>query len=252
MLMDKRKAALVTGCNGGIGQALCREFSAAGYLVIGTDLHQKMEIDCDLYLSCDLLELATDSISQTWFQNALCGFIDEQSTDLKVVINNAALQITNPLSSLSICEFLASQQINVVAPFALAKLFEELLRKGRGSIVNIGSIHSKLTKPRFCAYSTSKAALSGLTRALALEFSGEVNVNSILPGATRTDMLLAGFREQPEKYQELASFYPVGRIAEPEEIAHLALFLCSDNARFITGADIPIDGGIGGRLHDPD
>jgi NAD(P)-dependent dehydrogenase (short-subunit alcohol dehydrogenase family) len=139
----------------------------------------------------------------------------------------------------------------VVAPFVLAKLFEELLRKARGSIINIGSIHSKLTKSRFCAYSTSKAALSGLTRALALEFSGEVNVNVILPGATRTAMLLAGFSEQPEKYQELESFQPVGRIAEPEEIAHLALFLCSDNARCITGADFPIDGGIGGCLHDP-
>jgi NAD(P)-dependent dehydrogenase (short-subunit alcohol dehydrogenase family) len=249
--MAKRVAALITGCNGGIGQALCREFSAAGYLVIGTDLHQKKEADCDLYLSCDLLELATDSVSQTWFQNAICGFLDKQSTELKVVINNAALQITKPLSALSTCEFLASQQINVVAPFVLAKLFEELLRKARGSIVNIGSIHSKLTKPRFCAYSTSKAALSGLTRALALEFSGQVNVNVILPGATRTAMLLAGFREQPEKYQELESFQPAGRIAEPEEIAHLALFLCSPNARFITGSDFPIDGGIGGCLHDP-
>ena len=249
--MAKRVAALITGCNGGIGQALCREFRAAGYLVIGTDLHQEAVAANDLYLSCDLLELATDSVFQTWFQKAICGFIDEHSTELKVVINNAALQVTKPLSALSIGEFLASQQINVVAPFALAKLFEELLRKERGSIVNIGSIHSKLTKSRFCAYSTSKAALSGLTRSLALEFSGEVNVNCILPGATRTTMLLAGFREQAEKYQELESFQPVGRIAEPEEIAHLALFLCSPKARFITGSDFPIDGGIGACLHDP-
>jgi NAD(P)-dependent dehydrogenase (short-subunit alcohol dehydrogenase family) len=251
MLMAKRVAALITGCNGGIGQALCREFRAAGYLVIGTDLHEKKEADCDLYLSCDLLELATDSLSQKWFQNAIHGFLGEQSAELQVVINNAALQVTKPLDSLSSSEFLACQKINVVAPFVIAKLFEELLRKAKGSIVNIGSIHSKLTKPRFCAYSTSKAALSGLTRALALEFSGEVNVNVILPGATRTAMLLAGFREQTEKYQELESFQPVGRIAEPEEIAHLALFLCSPNARFITGSDFPIDGGIGGCLHDP-
>jgi len=251
MFMDKGVAGLITGSNGGIGQALCREFRAAGYLVIGTDLHEKKEADCDLYLSCDLLELATDSLSQKWFQNAIYGFLGEQSAELQVVINNAALQVTKPLASLSSSEFLACQKINVVAPFVIAKLFEDLLRKARGSIVNIGSIHSKLTKPRFCAYSTSKAALSGLTRALALEFSGEVNVNVILPGATRTAMLLAGFREQPEKYQELESFQPVGRIAEPEEIAHLALFLCSEHARFITGSDFPIDGGIGACLHDP-
>jgi len=249
--MPQRVVALITGCNGGIGQALCREFSHAGYLVIGTDLHQKKEVDCDLYLSCDLLGFVTDSLLQKWLKNAIHGFLDEQSAELHVVINNAALQVTKPLSSLSSSEFLACQQINVGAPFILAKLFEELLRKARGSIVNIGSIHSKLTKQRFCAYSTSKAGLSGLTRALALEFSGEVTVNVILPGATNTAMLLAGFSEQPEKYEELKSFQPVGRITEPKEVAHLALFLCSDHAHCITGGEFPIDGGIGGCLHDP-
>ena len=249
--MNARPSALITGCNGGIGQALCRAFRVNGYLVIGTDLHQGNEADCDLYLPCDLLELVTDSDSQAWFMKSICGFLDQQSAEFKVVINNAALQITKPLRTLSIDEFLSSQQINVVAPFVLAKLFDELLRKAKGSLVNIGSIHSTLTKPQFCAYSTSKAALSGLTRALALEFAGDVTVNVILPGATRTDMLLAGFREQPEKYQALESFQPVGRIAEPEEIAHLALFLCSEQARFITGSDFPIDGGIGACLHDP-
>ena len=249
--MDKRTSVLITGCNGGIGRALCREFSAAGYLVIGTDLQKKGKVDCDLYLSCDLIKLVADNKIQKWLQATVCNFVDEHSAVLMAIINNAACQVVKPLCSLSVSEFHSAQQVNVVAPYALAHLFEPSLRKAHGSIVNIGSIHSRLTKPQFCAYSTSKAGLSGLTRALALEFSGDVTVNTILPAATKTEMLFAGFRGQPEKLSELESYHPVNRIAEPVEIASLALFLCSEHARFITGAEIPIDGGIGGRLHDP-
>ncbi len=249
--MAKKFAALITGCNGGIGRILCQEFRAAGYLVIGTDLQAIEEADCDLYLCCNLSELVSDSKTQRWFDDAVSSFVDEQVAVLKYVINNAASQVVKQLRDLSVTEFNITQQINVVAPYTLAHLFESSLRKASGSIVNIGSIHSHLTKPGFCAYSTSKAGLAGLARALALEFSGEVTVNTILPAATNTEMLRAGFSEQPDKFDELKSYHPVGRIAEPSEIAKLALFLCSESARFITGSEIPIDGGIGVRLHDP-
>lgn len=249
--MGNKIVALVTGCNGGIGKSLCQEFGAAGYLVIGTDRQAVSEADCDLYLCCDLIELASDGVTRKRFQEDVGEFVANQSALLKAVINNAAYQVVMPLSKLSAVEFNSSQQINVIAPYVLAQLFDTLLRKSSGSIVNIGSIHVRLTKPGFCAYSTSKAALSGLTRALALEFSSEVTVNTILPAATKTDMLVAGFSEHPDKFAELESCHPAGRIANPGEIAKLALFLCSDAARFITGAEVPIDGGIGVRLHDP-
>ncbi len=249
--MDQKTAVLITGCNGGIGKILCQEFNAAGYLIIGTDLHATEEVNCHLYLGCNLLELTSNSETQKWFKSAVEDFVNEQETGLQAVINNAAYQVVKPLYDLSVSEFHSTQQINVIAPFVLAHLFESSLRKHTGSIVNVGSIHSRLTKPGFCAYSTSKAALSGLTRALALEFSRDVTINTILPAATKTDMLLAGFSEHPEKLLELESYHPIGRIAEPVEIARLALFLCSENARFITGAEIPVDGGIGVRLHDP-
>jgi len=245
------KVVLITGCNGGIGKTLCREFMAAGYLVIGTDLHTKDSAKCDRYIACDLSVLASSSSTQTQFRDDVTNFVREQSAELKVIINNAAAQITGSLKALSISDFQFCQQVNVVAPFVMAKLFEVPLRQANGAFLNIGSIHSRLTKPGFSAYSTSKAALSGLTRALALEFAGDVTVNTVSPAATKTEMLLDGFRGQQEKYNELGAYHPVGRIAETEEIVRLVQFLCSENARFITGADLPIDGGIGGRLHDP-
>ncbi len=251
MNTSNRRSALITGCNGGIGKVLCQEFRSAGYSVIGSDIQAKEETNCDLYLRCDLMELVSNTKTRKWFQDAVSSFAGKQAAPLQAVINNAAYQVVKPIRDLSITEFQSSQQINLVAPFVLTQLFESSLREAEGSIVNIGSIHARLTKPGFCSYSTSKAALSGLTRALALEFSGEITVNTILPAATRTEMLLAGFSEHQEKYAELESYHPVGRIAEPREIARLALFLCSESARFINGSEIPIDGGIGGRLHDP-
>jgi NAD(P)-dependent dehydrogenase (short-subunit alcohol dehydrogenase family) len=250
--MSRTAAILITGCNGGIGQALCQTFSAAGYATIGTDIHDRAQAACDHYVQCDLSTLCDDPATQAMLRDAVLRAAAIYPSALTGVINNAAVQVTAPLASLDVADFVKTQKVNAVAPFILAKLFEQPLRAARGTIVNIGSIHSRLTKPGFAAYSTSKAALAGLTRALALEFGSDVTVNSISPAATRTEMLLDGFRNSPEKYDELASFHPAGRIGDPREVAELALFLFSPGARFITGADLAIDGGIAGRLHDPD
>ncbi len=249
--MDKRFAVLITGCNGGIGQSLCKLFMHSGYWVIGSDIHEYAKINCDHYIQCDLLVLAENEDERQRFSGDIDNVLKTGQRNLYGLVNNAAYQVVKPLGALSTTEFYASQQINVTAPFILAKSFESQLRHTEGSIVNIGSIHARLTKAGFLCYSTSKASLAGLTRALALEFSADVTVNTILPAATKTDMLLAGFESDPEKYAQLAAYHPLGRIAEPDEIARLALFLCSENARFITGAEIAVDGGIGGRLHDP-
>jgi NAD(P)-dependent dehydrogenase (short-subunit alcohol dehydrogenase family) len=247
----KNEIIFITGCNGGVGRELCRVFMAAGYSVVGTDIQADARCDNDLYVPVDLSLLVENVVIQQQLAEVVSNFALRENLRLKAIINNAALQITGSVAELSDTDFLASQRVNVIAPFTLAKLFEARLRDARGAIVNIGSIHARLSKPGFAAYSTSKAALAGLTRALALDFGGDVTVNTISPAATRTDMLVAGFSSHPEKLNELARFHPANRIAEPWEIAKLALFLCSNDARFITGVDIAVDGGIGGRLHDP-
>jgi NAD(P)-dependent dehydrogenase (short-subunit alcohol dehydrogenase family) len=119
-------------------------------------------------------------------------------------------------------------------------------------VVNIGSIHSALTKPRFTCYATSKAALGGLTRSLAVELGGTVRVNELNPAATDTPMLRAGFEGKPGAFERLAAVHPAGRIAAPDEVARAALFLTSDAASFINGESLRVDGGVGVRLHDPE
>jgi len=247
----KKNAVLVTGCKGDIGISICKEFADRGYLVIGTDVHSKPELYCDFYMTCDLVDFVKNEAVNLSFKNSINLFLDENHAVLKSLVNNAALQIVKPFKNLSTDDFLNSHIVNSIAPFSLIKYFEDQLNKSNGSIVNIGSIHSKLTKPGFCAYSTSKSSLSGLTRALAVEISQNITINAINPAAVETDMLVQGFEGKMDKYKELKDFHPAGRIANPIEIAKLVAFLCIDNPGFITGSEIAIDGGIGSRLHDP-
>jgi NAD(P)-dependent dehydrogenase (short-subunit alcohol dehydrogenase family) len=117
--------------------------------------------------------------------------------------------------------------------------------------VNISSIHARLTKPDFVAYATSKAALSGLTRAMAVDLGDRIRVNAIEPAAISTPMLKAGFESHPEQYAALARCHPQGRMGTPTEVAALALSLVSGELRFMHGACVGLDGGISARLHDP-
>jgi NAD(P)-dependent dehydrogenase (short-subunit alcohol dehydrogenase family) len=117
--------------------------------------------------------------------------------------------------------------------------------------VHIGSIHSQLTKPGFTAYATSKAALAGLTRAMAVELGGTVRVNAIQPAAIATPMLEAGFADAPHLKSQLDAFHPTGAIGSPADVARAVLFLLDPVNSFLNGCVLPLGGGIHSRLHDP-
>jgi NADP-dependent 3-hydroxy acid dehydrogenase YdfG len=168
---------------------------------------------------------------------------------LFAVINNAAEQLLNKTEELSYQDWQQTLNVNLTAPFLLIQgLLRELIA-GQGSVINIGSIHQKLTKPRFVAYATSKAGLVGLTQSLAVDLAGKIRVNCISPAAVETPMLQAGFSNASD-YQQLKDIHPVGRIGFATVIAEMVYFLASEKAGFINGANIEIDGGIGHVLKD--
>lgn len=205
----------------------------------------------DFYLTCELIDFVKNESSRLKFTNSVELIIKKNQAPLKVLINNAALQIVKPFQELTTNDLLDSHIVNSIAPFSMIKSFESQLKKNNGSVVNIGSIHSKLTKPNFCAYSTSKSSMSGLTRALSIELSKNITINTINPGAVDTKMLLRGFDGNLDKLDELKKIHPADKIGKPDEIAKLVVFLSTNNDGFITGSEISIDGGIGSRLHDP-
>lgn len=244
------RAALITGCAGGIGLPMCAAFRSAGYLVIGTDLQEPADSSAlDVFVRADLAELGTvegaaESFAQQVRETA-------SGEGLSVLVNNAAVQLLGQTEALDLARFRQTLDINVSAPFALARAFLADLRANRGTVINIASVHARATKPQFVAYATSKAAIDGLTRALAVDLGPDVRVVALAPAAVDTAMLRAGFEGNRQGLAALENVHPAGRIAQPGEIGQIAVFLASDDARFMTGTTVYADGGVLSRLHDP-
>lgn len=243
-----QKTALITGALGGIGVALVRAFAGAGYRVIATDRRPDGKDNAE-YVQFDIARLVSDDAYRAATTAKLRSLLG--AAGLHVLVNNAAVQHLGSLAELTAADLRDTFDTNVLGPFLLIQALLPDLEKAQGSVVNVSSVHASLTKPGFAAYATSKAALLGLTRSLAVDLGSRVRVNCILPAATDTPMLRAGFEGNAAGYATLASMHPSGRIASPDEVARVALFLASADASAVTGAALGVDGGIAGRLHDP-
>lgn len=245
-----KKSALITGAAGGLGHAMVKAFRDAGYRVIATDIVERPKyLVCDHYIKADLCRYAEENA----YANQINAILNDQlDGGLDVLINNAAIQILGKADLLTRQDWRTTLDVNLLAPFFLIQSMISVLENVHGCVINIGSIHARLTKQNFVAYATSKAAMAGMTRALAIDFGARIRVNAIEPGALETNMLLDSFSKHPELYQELSSCHPIGRIGYTQEIASAALWLASEECSFIHGECIRIDGGISNRLHDPD
>ncbi len=245
-----KNSVLITGCSGGIGASLVDVFLREQYNVIGVD--RQPAADSTLksnFIQMDIGRFGNEPAALRDFAEEVRSLSVEYP--LSVVINNAAMQILAPIEELEAEDFVHSMNVNVVAPFLIIKAFLPELTAVKGTVINIGSVHAQATKPHFAAYGTSKAALHGLTRAAAIDLGPAVRVTTLAPAATATPMLKAGFVGNKDAFEALKDLHPLKRIAEPEEIARLALFLASPDASFLTGATIYADGGVLSRLHDP-
>ena len=243
------RVALITGAAGGIGRALCQAFEKAGYRVLATDREQPQECNGS-FVAGDLARFWREPEQRTQLVAALRRELAAPRLD--VLVNNAALQVVADARSTTAADWNDTLATNLLAPFALIQELLPELEAARGSVVNIGSVHAQLTLPRSVCYATSKAALAGMTRALAVELGDEVRVNCIQPGATDTEMLRSRLLDDEAALQQLARAHPLGRIADPSEIAAAAVFLASPEASFVTGACFDVSGGCTARLHAPD
>ncbi|KAA5803383.1 SDR family oxidoreductase [Alkalicaulis satelles] len=243
------RAALITGISGGIGAALGQAFRAAGYRVIGTGRQRAGDDICDAFVEADLNAMAEDDAALARFAATVRDALE--GAQLYALVNNAAAQILAPVEGLSMDAWRRTMNVNLTAPFRLVQTFLPELEAARGCVINIGSVHAQATKPEFAAYATSKAALHGLTRALAVDLGARVRVTCLAPAAISTPMLMAGFEGREAAFQELEACHPLNRIGAPEEAAQAAVFLASPGAAFATGTTFYLDGGVLSRLHDP-
>ena len=218
--MFENKVVVVTGGAKGIGRAIAEEFRKAGARVCVIDL-----LENDYYTG----DLAEQSVLEDFARRVIA-----DHGHLDYLINNA-LPLMKGLDACSYEEFNYALRVGVTAPFYLTKLFAPYFTPG-AAIVNISSSRDRMSQPQTESYTAAKGGISALTHALAVSLQGKVRVNSISPGWIETQ---GAVWEGPDAAQ-----HPAGRVGGPMDIAHMALFLCSDKAGFITGENICIDGGM--------
>ncbi len=248
--MLKERTVLVTGSSGGIGSVLCEHLIVGGYHVIGLDRVSNSDSPTSKFdfIKCDLADIGNTEAVST-LQSKLAQL--DAFHALSGLVNNAAVQITGPVCDMALEDFRKTLDVNVTAAFELSRLCYDRLAANKGSVVNISSIHARLSKKNFVAYATSKAALSALTRYLAVEWGGIIRVNAIEPAAVDTKMLTLGFEgDASEIVTQLEYFHPSGTIATPEEISHSVLDLLAHESFFLTGCIMAVTGGIDSLLHD--
>lgn len=237
------RTAVITGAGGGIGQALARALSAEGVRVVllDRDLDRAGPLVAGLghgamALTCDLADAG--SVTAAARQVEAEGGAD-------ILMNCAAILRPGPLETVSLADWSAMLAVNLTGYLTASQAFGRgMLERGRGALVHIASIAGTQPQPASGAYSASKAATLMMSRQLAAEWGPRgVRSNCVSPGLVVTPMS-AAFYTDPEVKARRAAMVPLRRIATPEDMADVALFLASDRAGYVTGQDIVVDGGL--------
>jgi NAD(P)-dependent dehydrogenase (short-subunit alcohol dehydrogenase family) len=171
-------------------------------------------------------------------------FCDAIRAPIDILVNNAGINPLGGATDYLDADLAATIQVNVTAPMQLARAVAPgMVQRGYGRVVNVSSIWSVVARARRYVYSTSKAAINGMTRALAVELAGSgVLVNAVAPGYVNTE--LTRQNNTPDDLDRISRAIPVGRLAEPREIAAVVAFLCSERNSYLTGQTLVVDGGF--------
>jgi NAD(P)-dependent dehydrogenase (short-subunit alcohol dehydrogenase family) len=240
------KTALITGASKGLGKAIALALAEAGARVVLASrnlelLNETAAAVRKLGAQADVFP--TDVSDETQVRR-LEKAVAETVGKVQILINNAGMNIRKPVTDFTLAEWRQVMQTNVDGVFLLCRSFVPQMRgQGYGRIINLTSIMSHVGLPGRTAYAASKSALLGFTRALALELAPDkITVNGLSPGPVATEMNIP-LIQNPELNQQFISRIPLGRWGKVEEVGQLAAYLCSEDASFITGTDILIDGG---------
>ncbi|MGM0460191.1 MAG: SDR family NAD(P)-dependent oxidoreductase [Bacteroidota bacterium] len=253
MFSLKNKTAVVTGGAKGIGKSIARVFALQGADVHIVDREEKESVETVREITGEggsaRFHLA-DVVNQNELTDLFRHIYDEKQR-LNILVNNAGISAIGKLENTTEDDFDRVYSVNVKGVYNCAfAAIEKMKQTGGGVILNMASVVSVMGIPERFAYSTSKGAVLSMTYSIARDYLDDnVRCNAISPARVHTPFV-DGYLEQhyPEKekemFEELSKTQPIGRMGKPDEIAALALYLCSDEAGFITGSNFPIDGGF--------
>ncbi|HET7001733.1 MAG TPA: SDR family oxidoreductase [Puia sp.] len=240
----QNKLAIVTGGASGIGYAITEKFVNAGIrtVIIGRN-QQKLNIANDqlgklcIPVCFDLNDLK--SIPKQVKE------IEDKYGSIDILVNNAGINLKKEFTEVSDGEFESIMQTNVSSVFALSReVVKYMIKRGSGNIINISSMASQYGLPKVIAYTASKSAIEGMTRAMAVELSPRgILVNCIAPGFIATEMSAKALNSDEERMRKVISRTPLGKLGSPADVAEAAYFLASEISGYLTGVILPVDGG---------
>lgn len=236
------RTAVVTGGGSGIGRATCRRMAEEGARVAVFDLNGE---------AADAVATEVGGIGyavDVGDVSAVRDAVDDATAQLgglSIIYNNAGTSAFNRMHELEPSEWERVLRVNLTGVWAgIRAAAPHMLAGGGGSIVSTASISGTRPAAGEGPYSASKAAVAALTASAALEYGPAIRVNSVSPGMIRTAMTAPWFQYMPDQEERFVKGTPVGRVGEPEDVADVVVFLCSDLARFVTGQNIVVDGGL--------
>jgi NAD(P)-dependent dehydrogenase (short-subunit alcohol dehydrogenase family) len=250
----KDRVVVVTGAGSGIGRASAKEFAREGARVVIADINLAgaRETLQQIEAAGGSANAVETDVSQPDSVQALVRRTVELHSQVHVLFNNAAIQVNKTVEDTTIDEWNREIAVNLGGVFLCSKYFFPHLRRTRGNIINMASVNGFFVEPMCAGYCATKGAIIALTKAMAIDHGKEgIRVNCICPGYIDAGLAWGYFEAQtdPEAARRAAGkLHALWRIGRPEEVGRLATFLASDEASFMTGSAVVVDGGFGSGL----
>lgn len=241
------RVAVVTGGGSGIGRAICRLFAADGAKVVAADLVPERAQETAALIQeagGEAIGVAVD-VSKADMVTAMVDAANDAFGRVDILVNNAGLSVGDTILDFDEAAWDLNLDVVLKGAYLCSKaVVPGMIERGSGVILNIASVNGMMAVGE-SAYSAAKAGMINLTGNMAIHFGDKgIRVNCIAPGTIRTPIWGERIARDPEVFDKVSQWYPLGRVGEPDDVANAALFLCSDDAAWITGVTLPVDGGL--------